>query len=282
MRDWLVQAGGRLSRRLHARGLLGPTASGVVRRVSARVASTGTYSYRDAYGHLMEAALDDYSERAGFFGALSPALIRATAALLRPGDWAIDAGANVGLVSSALAAAVGRQGRVWSIEPVPRNVERLRALKAANRLEQLEVFPVALAAETSIARLRLSAAPGGSGWGSFVSPWAGDEFLEVPTRPLDELVNGHGQGRPLALIKADLEGFEMEMLKGARETLTTHRPFVVCEFHDLLLQAAGSSSRELLEAFAELGYAPQAPFGRPSGSLGGKVLDMILAPRRYS
>jgi FkbM family methyltransferase len=273
----LLGAAGRASRALHASGVLGPSASGAVRRATAR--ARGQVTYRNRSGHTVEADLSDYMERTGFFGAHSAAFIRRLRRLLRPGDWAIDAGANVGLIASPMAAAVGRGGAVWAIEPLPRNLARLQRLRDANDLSQLTILPVALAATASTAELRLSAAPGGSGWGSFVSPWAGEATVSVPTAPLDDLVASHAPDRPLRLLKVDLEGYEREMLRGATATLTDHRPVVACEFHDPLLRAAGSSSGDLLAAFADLGYAPDDASRRLATALDGRVVDLLLVPR---
>jgi FkbM family methyltransferase len=177
-----------------------------------------------------------------------------------------------------MAAAVGERGRVWAVEPLPANVERLEALKAANHLGQLEIYPLALSAAAATARLRLSRLPGGSGSGSFVAPWAREEFVEVATVPLDQLTLEAPEHLPLRLIKLDVEGFEAEVLAGATATLARWRPHVVCEFHDVLLRSAGSSSEMLLAAFARLGYAPAPPFGPRRGSLEGKVVDLLLVP----
>jgi len=273
----LLSAAARASRALHARGVFGSAASGGVRRATAR--ARGQVTYRNRWGHVVEADLSDYMERSGFFGAHSAAFIRRLPELLRPGDWAIDAGANVGLLSSPMAAAVGPGGAVWSIEPLPRNVERLQQLRDANELPQLTILPVALAATASTAELRLSAAPGGSGWGSFVSPWAAAASVAVTTARLDDLVAAHAPEAPLRLLKVDLEGYEREMLRGATATLTRHRPVIACEFHDPLLRAAGSSSADLLAAFKELGYAPDGPSRRVAASLEGRVVDLLLVPR---
>lgn len=269
-------AGG--TRQLHAHIPLPASVSGGFRRLAGLLASTGTYSYRDSHGHLVDADLSDYMERIGFFGAHSAKLIRFLDVTLRPGDWVIDAGANVGLISSPMAAAVGSEGRVWAIEPLPRNVERLRRLREANNLVQLEVFPLALSSKATLERLRLSSRPGGSGSGSFVAPWARDAYTEVATTPLDTLIAERDPGIPLRLLKIDVEGFEGELLAGAMETLTTRKPLILCEFHDPLLRAAGTSSEQLLEQFGSLGYRPSPPFGRPSGSLDHQVLDLLLAP----
>ncbi len=274
----IVAAAGRGSRWLHHRGLMFPTASGGVRLLAGKVAPHGSYTYRNQFGHQVRADLGDYMERIGFFGAHGSALIRYATSHLQPGDWAIDAGANVGLMASPLAAAVGPSGCVWAVEPLPRNVARLEELKAANGLGQLEILPLALGSVAATARLHLSSRPGGSGSGSFVAPWGEEAFVEVATARLDDLVAARSPRGPLRLVKIDVEGYEAELLKGAEATLRGHRPLVICEFHDPLLRAAGSSSEDLLARFAALGYTPRAPFDRPEGSLDAKVLDLLLAP----
>lgn len=278
-RDALVESSGGISRRLHEYGLLPGLASGGVRFLSGKLAASGRYRYRNQFGHVLDADLADYMERIGFFGAHSPTLIRYVTSWLRPGDWAIDAGANVGLLTSPMCAAVGASGSVWAVEPLPANVERLHVLKDDNKLDQLKVFPVALSASESTGRLRLSSRPGGSGAASFVAPWGKEEFVEVTTTPLDQLTERSPKTGPLRLIKLDVEGFEVEVLAGAAATLATWRPMIICEFHDPLLRAAGSSAEQLLAAFDAHGYSPSAPFGRPKGSLDGKVCDMLLAHR---
>ncbi len=217
-------------------------------------------------------------ERLGFFGAHEAVLNRYIGAQLRRGDWVIDVGANVGLISSVMAAAVGPEGAVWAFEPLPRNVERLRALKEANNLTQLTIFPLGLSSTASTAKLLLSPPEGGSGSGSFVSPWAKEGYIEVEVNRLDDLVEADGEDLPLRLVKIDVEGFEPEVLAGAKNTLTTKRPLILCEFHDPLLLAAGSSSEALLDQFSRYGFHPGPPFGRPPGPLDGRVVDMLLIP----
>ena len=265
MREPILRTAASVSRTLHGRGALGDGASGIVRLLVRRLAADGTYSYRDHYGHLVEADLSDYVQRAGFFGAHSPTLLRLARSHVRPGDWVIDAGANVGLFASAFSAAVGPEGRVWAVEPLPANVERLQRLKEANGLRQLDILPVALASAAATARLRLPAGPGGSGFGSFVATWPSAGDVEVPTVRLDDLVANAENGRPLRLVKIDVEGFESEVVAGATSTLSTWRPLVVCEFHDPLLKAAGASSQQLLAQFAACGTRPGPPRGDRQG-----------------
>jgi len=254
------------------------TASGAVRVAAGRLANHGQYQYRNQYQQVIVADLSDYMERSGFFGAHGQRIIHFAIAHLQPGDWAIDAGANVGLIAGPMAAAVGPTGCVWAIEPLPSNGTRLQALKDVNGLRQLEVMTVALGSTEATSRLHGSLRPGGSGSGSFVAPWASHESVEVAMVRLDDLVARRAPDAPLRLVKIDVEGSEPDLLAGAGVTLTKHRPLVICEFHDPLLRAAGSSSEDLLASFSQLGYGPQAPFARPRRSLQGRVCDLLLVP----
>ncbi len=280
LRASLISSAAAASRALHGRVSVSDTMSGAVRLLARRFANEGAFAYRDYPGHLMEADLTDYAERIGFFGAHSSRLMRYVTSQLGPGDWAIDAGANIGLFTSVMSAAVGPEGCVWAFEPLSRNVERLRKLHELNGLSQMEIFPLALSSTASTASLRLPASPGGSAFGSFVATWESSGHIDVPTVPLDDLVEERSPQGPLRLVKIDVEGFEDEVLRGAEATLTTRRPLVVCEFHDPLLRAAGTSAEELLQRFEAYGYRPRQPFGQRRGTLDGVVTDMLLGPLR--
>lgn len=271
----LVAAVAAASRRIQGRGA-GRVVSAVTRRLAAPLITAGTYTYRDGWGHLVEADVSDYLERAGFLGAHSPTLLRNLGRLVAAGDWVIDVGANVGLVTSRLCQLVGPSGAVWAVEPLPRNVERLAALAAANGLRQLTVLPVALSSEAGTARLRLPIRGGGA-FGSFVATWETAGEVDVATARLDDLVAGRRPPAPLRLVKIDAEGFEPQVLAGATETLSTLRPLVLCEFNDVLLRQAGTSSAELLQRFAALGYAPVTPLERRPTTLAGRNVDLLLA-----
>ena len=101
--------------------------------------------------------------------------------------------------------------------------------------------------------------------------------MDVATARLDDLVAGRRPPAPLRLVKIDAEGFEPHVLAGATETLSTLRPLVLCEFNDVLLQQAGTSSAALLQRFAALGYAPVTPLERRPAKLAGRNVDLLLA-----
>lgn len=224
--------------------------------------------YVDATGHRRLADLRDHMERNWFAGlriGLPPDIL----AKAEPGSWTIDVGANIGVVSGQLASRTNAP--VWALEPLPRNVARLVALANDNHLP-IEVIPVAAGAVDGEATLRLWGA-GGSGWASITASWVNAATMTVPLRSIDSLVAERGAPGRLSLIKIDVEGFEAQVLAGARETLAAHRPRLYVEFNDEILRDAGSSSQELLERCAAMGYRPASV-----PELTGRVTDLLLEP----
>ena len=79
----------------------------------------------------------------------------------------------------------------------------------------------------------------------------------------------------LDLIKADIEGWEMQMLKGAENTLKQFRPALMLEMVDHHLARAGDSRDALWTFLTERGYRPhRVAAGRPpiAASADGDVL----------
>lgn len=193
--------------------------------------------------------------------------------LVRPGDWVIDAGANVGIISSQLCAAVGSAGLVSAWEPIERNLGRLRFLKEDNGLEQLAVMPYAAGAEDSTVTIGIGR-EGRSGWSSITASWTSEHQVEVALRRLDSFPEA--DGRTLRLVKIDVEGYEFEVLEGCRDLLARHRPWIYCEFNDVVLRDRGRSSQELLDLLADLGYRS----AEPTPDFGGRAENLLLGPVR--
>ena len=62
-------------------------------------------------------------------------------AIVRPGDYVIDVGANVGYHALNMAVTVGEQGKVFAFEPLPGNCELMKLSIEANKITNLELFP---------------------------------------------------------------------------------------------------------------------------------------------
>lgn len=195
-------------------------------------------------------------------------------ARVAPGDWVVDCGANIGIITSQLCAAVGPAGSVWACEPVPENVARLHHLGSRNGLAQLRVIACAIGATPGTASIGLPP-PGRSGWASITKSFGMSHHTEVAVDTLDRLAaEGQPRGR-LRLVKIDVEGYEFEVLDGAVGLLDAFHPFIYCEFNDVLLRDRGKSSEELLARFAELGYHPATP-ASVGARMHGSVVNVLL------
>ena len=159
---------------------------------------------------------------------------------LRPGATVLDVGAHVGYYTLLSSVLVGGEGRVHAFEPNPANAEFLRRHVRINRLSNVHVEQAAVSDTAGTARFDFGT---GSGTGRLADAGA----LEVRTVRLDDHCAQHGLA-PSAL-KIDVEGAELVVLEGARETLARHRPVIFLSTHGAQVHAAS------LQVLRGLGYA---------------------------
>jgi FkbM family methyltransferase len=178
-----------------------------------------------------------------------PLLDRARA-LLRPGQKVWDIGANVGVFGFAAAGRAGSGGRVLAVEPDPWLFGLLQRSRAANRggmLAPVELVCAAVADRAGVARLQIAtrgrAANALVGFGSSQMGGVREELL-VPTVTLDELLEATFAPD---LVKVDVEGAELLVLRGAGRLLAEVRPA-------LLLEVAESNAGAVGELLAAARY----------------------------
>jgi FkbM family methyltransferase len=208
------------------------------------------------HGYDMDLNLADWSERQTWFLAryheLDLQLLMN--ACLRPGDRVIDVGANIGMLSLHAAWRVGPTGRVESFEPNPECCRRIRTVLDRNAIRHVRLHEMGLS--DSSATLTLSVLENHAGMATLAPVEKGHlhvtSTVEVPVRVGDEVLQA--DARPLTLVKVDVEGFEVRVLRGLRETLSKHRPIVVTEIIPEWLERAGASVAELAELMRNLGY----------------------------
>jgi FkbM family methyltransferase len=166
-----------------------------------------------------------------------------------------DLGANVGYYT-LLAAKLARLGQVVAFEPEPRNAAFLRSNIAANRCQNVSIHELAIAATTGVAKFKFGS---GSGTGAL----AAEGTLAVKTVKLDEFVATSGL-RPTHL-KIDVEGAEIDVLRGGLEALQACRPTIFLSTHGA---AAHADCCELLQ---ELKYDLQ-PIDGPDVASAAELL----------
>ena len=167
-------------------------------------------------------------------GIYEPNVIRALQRYLRPGDTCIDVGSHVGYMTILMAHLVGPQGRVVAFEPVPETFEALRENVRLNNLENVQLECTAVGEQEGTISLFCDSAQELS-WTSSVAacrvPGNDLKKISAPMHCLDsylQVSNLHPH-----LIKIDVEGAELAVLRGARRMLREVRPVVLLEIHDL-------------------------------------------------
>ena len=177
-----------------------------------------------------------------------PHVERCLRELLRPGDTALDIGANQGYFSAVMAQVVGRGGRVVSFEPVRPTFERLLMCRALNGFDQMTTFQLALGAADGRVEIAYDRAFGGSA----SLHGDGPQRERVAVRRLDSLVAAGFVPRP-DVIKLDVEGHELAVLEGALETVRQAQPAIVFEWNEDAAARAGWTLREASELLRSVG-----------------------------
>lgn len=154
---------------------------------------------------------------------------------VRPGDFCIDVGANTGPVTLLLAKLVGRGGRVLSFEPGPPYVERLKRNLELNPELKEVVIPVNEGLSDTEGTMMWAADPEHPYNAGLLNVTEG---TTVKVGTLDEAVARHGWQR-LDFVKIDVEGMELEVLKGARRTLEKFQPVLLFETMEIFRAARG-------------------------------------------
>ena len=131
------------------------------------------------------------------------------------GDIVFDIGAYIGDTALWFSKAVDPQGKVYAFEPVPSNFEKLKANLERNKVTN--VIPLHLALSENEGEMQITS--GGSG--SAITETAGDTPVKVTT--MDKFVEANKLPR-VDFIKMDVEGHELRILAGARETIKTFKP----------------------------------------------------------
>ncbi|MEO1224394.1 MAG: FkbM family methyltransferase [Pseudomonadota bacterium] len=160
-------------------------------------------------------ALTEYGECDYLLGS-------ALAQLVKPGETALDIGANIGVHTLRLAEAVGPTGRVYTFEPQRLVFQVLCCNLAQNEIPNVWAYFAAVGRTNGTAKIPTpNYAQAGNYGGVSVTEGAGDT---VPLMTVDSL-----KLDAVHLMKIDVEGMEADVLAGAKMTIKRHRPVLYLE-----------------------------------------------------
>lgn len=138
-------------------------------------------------------------------------------------DVVFDIGANVGFYTLLAARRVGPRGEVTAFEPLPRNIDFLRQHVELNNLENVTVVQAAVAESEGTSRFSTQE--------GFLEGHLVDKGgMEVEMVSIDAFVNSRNARSP-NVMKIDVEGAELQVLKGAYGVLASARPIIFLATH---------------------------------------------------
>jgi FkbM family methyltransferase len=184
-------------------------------------------------------------------GSYEPHLTRAIAEELQNGATFIDVGANLGWFALLAATCVGPSGFVLAVEADPSNAELLCRSSRESGFRNVVVLPIAV---SDAAGLMVLQSTGGSNAAVFAAdgPSAPGDRLTTCI-PLDAL---SGLLDRLDVMKVDVEGAELLVLRGATNLIRHYRPRIFLEYSPGMLERLPGSTVDGLETLlTDIDYA---------------------------
>ncbi len=214
------------------------------------------YEFHEYDGTAYNLHVNSLEDRAviGMRGRLEPKLQYLFRRFVRPGDTALDIGANSGFHTVCLSQIVGEEGLVHAFEPVVFNYNKLVTNLHLNGIENVRTHPYALGNVNQKQMMNVIRE------GEFEQgnhSLAANEKIEgtlkdkvVPTevqvRRLDDVLLGLDR---LDFIKIDVEGFEIEVLRGGLGLLNRFQPIIIMEWVEGRMRHIGVDPKDFLPLF---------------------------------
>jgi FkbM family methyltransferase len=211
---------------------------------------------------------------AAIAGITEPKLLAWFADNVRPGETWLDVGAHYGYTAISLSTLVGASGRVFAFEPMASTVGCLARTRFINRLECLTIVPMALGAVQDLEVERFATIRGMADRTLYTSGKTQQWNEMIYVARLDWLwPRLSGGNSRIDGIKIDVQGMELQVLRGMRETLLRLRPKLVVELHQ------GVDRGEVLSLLESVGYSRDA---LPIEPVPGEDLPQFLNDRSYA
>jgi FkbM family methyltransferase len=204
----------------------------------------------------------------------------------------LDIGANMGLVSAAIARRYADR-TIFAFEPVQETAKRAAATFALSSLQNVRLLPVAVGERDEI--LTFYHAPGHSDYAS-ANPTEthigiGWTETKTPCVTLDTLRDS-GVLPAVGIIKIDVEGHELSVLRGARNLILHDRPFIMLEYNYRIAPKMGWTAEDVARLLTGIAGASSYSFaslhhdGKPESfpppASGHGIINVLCIPTEYA
>jgi len=165
---------------------------------------------------------------------------------IRSGDAVVDVGAHKGAYLYWLRQAVGKDGKVYAYEPQTALADYL--VSAVNVMKWANVFVHNLALSDTAGEQPLFVPGSGPSPGASLElPIAGKESYRTSNCRVDTLDQQLQHEAKISFVKVDVEGHELQVFRGAHQTISRHRPVLLFE-----CEARHLATHDMQEVFAFL------------------------------
>jgi FkbM family methyltransferase len=200
----------------------------------------------------MDLDLREFVQQFIYYNLWEPDVRNTLLSVLRPGMTFLDIGANVGYYTLLAAYAVGSTGTVHAFEANPQVFETLRGNVQRNGFKRTSLNNVALTNVIGQVTFCIDELNPGS------SSLSGKGFVKaaqisVPGITLDSYTQSKHLNR-VDVIKIDVEGAEILVFSGAKNTLMRFRPDIVGEFSKQMMTRESGGEREIVDLLTSLQY----------------------------
>lgn len=176
-------------------------------------------------------------------------------ASIKKGDTVIDCGAYQGSFTVLASKLVGKNGKIIAFEPDPENYKKLLHNLKINNVSNAITLNKGLWNSTT--ELYFKKDSKGSTFIVNPTPDLGESLITVPVVSLDEELKNLGVQK-VNFIKADVEGSEIELIKGSEKTLlNNHVNLAIASYHQI---NGENTSKALEKILKKMGYSATTEF----------------------
>jgi len=167
--------------------------------------------------------------------------------LIKKGMTVVDVGAFIGYYTLLAAKRVGSEGKVFAFEPYPPSFSLLLKNIQVNKWRNIQASQLAVSDSEGERKLNIPYGPSNSSFGALPNI---KDSITIKTVSLDSFL----QVTDVDVIKIDVEGAELEVLRGMKKILAEGRPKIICEVHPRKISFLDYSTKEISDFLKEYNY----------------------------
>jgi FkbM family methyltransferase len=209
---------------------------------------------RNIQGSKMMLNLNDFGLSKQLFlnGIREPECTRIMKKILKKDMIIAEIGANIGYYTLIEASSIGKNGKIYAIEPFPSNFELLKKNIELNSYNKItELFNIAISNKTDVTKLYIDNKH------NLCNMFESDikkEFVKVKTKTFDDFI---ADKKIPDLIRMDIEGFEYYVIEGMKKTLekcSSCKIFI--ELHPFQMEQKGLDYEKPIKTLFQYGFQP--------------------------